>query len=231
MSAVHPKPRTGRSGKGNADALARRLNELRTQRNLSLTELAERTGIARSMLYKVENSGVSLTYGKLLDLAQGLGVDVAELFQPPGPSSAAKATTARRSISRFDRGDVVETGTYRYVYLCNDLRRKQMIPTTIYLKARTLEEFGPLIEHPGEEFTVVLEGAVQVVTEHYEPAVLTRGDVLYMDSTMGHAYLKASKEDAVVITLCCGDAKPEAGVMQIQRADNKHERRGARKAR
>lgn len=206
--------------KPNRPNLGQRLQEIREERGLSLTQVSEMTGIARSTLYKVENSGVSLTYGKLLDLADGLDLDVTELFYTAQRSAKTEKFTARRAVSHFDAGDIVETENYKYVYLCSELRRKRMVPTTIYLKSKTLEEFGPLIEHPGEEFTIVLSGTVKIVTEFYEPTTLKKGDVLYMDSNMPHAYLQEGKEEAVVLTLCYVDQKDDNEAETTNESDN-----------
>jgi hypothetical protein len=45
-----------------------------------LFELVEITGLLRPTLYKIETSGVSLTWDKLIDLAGGHLADLVELF-------------------------------------------------------------------------------------------------------------------------------------------------------
>jgi Cupin domain. len=48
----------------------------------------------------------------------------------------------------------------------------------------------------------VLEGDVLVYTEEYAPLPLSEGDSTYFDSTMGHAVVSVSKEDALVLWVC-----------------------------
>jgi mannose-6-phosphate isomerase-like protein (cupin superfamily) len=79
-----------------------------------------------------------------------------------------------------------------------------MVPIVGVATARTLEEFGPLIKHEGEEFLLVLQGAIEVHSEFYAPVVLQAGDHMYIDSRMGHAYLAASDEKCQVVVVCTG---------------------------
>ena len=53
--------------------------------------------------------------------------------------------------------------------------------------------------HEGEEFLLVLEGEVQLLTEFYEPATLVVGDSAYYDATMGHRLISTSEEDALIL--------------------------------
>ena len=83
------------------------LRAARQARGLTLKQVAERTGMALSTLSKVENSQMSLTYDKLLQLTSGLKMEIAELFHPATVrSEPAPVVTARRSISRAGQGQV-----------------------------------------------------------------------------------------------------------------------------
>lgn len=182
------------------------LKAARQARKLTLKQVAERTGLALSTLSKVENHQMSLTYDKLLQLTSGLGMQIAELFHSTAPTpQAAPVVTARRSICRAGEGDVIDTRTYSYGYKCTDLVSKAMVPITGELRARTLKEFGPLIRHPGEEYVYVTAGRVEVHTEYYAPEILETGDSLYIDSSMGHAYLNAGDGPARIVCVCTSE--------------------------
>ena len=65
---------------GMKSGLSERLRQLRKQNGWTLNQVSEMTALATSTLSKVENNQTSLTYDNLLKLAEGLGVDMAELF-------------------------------------------------------------------------------------------------------------------------------------------------------
>ena len=50
------------------------------------------------------------------------------------------------------------------------------MPIFAEIHARSLAEFGELIRHPGEEFALVLDGAVDLYTDLYAPVRLETGD-------------------------------------------------------
>src|SRR3546814_17792451 len=62
------------------------------------------------------------------------------------------AVTARRSIGRIEDAIRVNTPNYDYYYLCPELRRKRMIPVLTRTRAKSLDEFGKLVHHSGEEY-------------------------------------------------------------------------------
>ena len=54
-----------------------------------------------------------------------------------------------------------------------------------------------------DEFIYVLEGRMAVHTEFYDPVVLEVGQGIYLDSSMGHAYVVAEGcEEALVLGVC-----------------------------
>ena len=182
--------------------LGKVLRDLRARFGWTLKEMSVKSGIPVSTLSKVEHDRLTLTYDKLQQLSQRLNLRMSDLFAESG-EIAEPMVTARRSIGRLDRAFRVNTPNYDYYYLCTELRRKLMIPIITRIRARTLEEFGALVRHPGEEVVYVLEGRIEVHTDFYDPVVLEQGESIYIDSTMGHAYLAADGcEEAVVLGVC-----------------------------
>lgn len=164
--------------------------------------MSQRTSIPVSTLSKVEHDRLTLTYDKLVQLSQRLNIRISELFADP-LAEAEPAVTARRSIGHIADAVRVNTKNYDYYYLCPELRRKRMIPILTRIRAKSAAEFGELIHHPGEEFIYVLEGAIKVITEFYDPVVLNTGESIYIDSNMGHAYVTAEAcDEAIVLGVC-----------------------------
>lgn len=166
------------------------LRALRARHGWTLKQMSEKSGIPISTLSKVEHDRLTLTYDKLQQLSRRLGMRMSELFAEDEDEDATpQPVTARRSIGDHTHALRVETPNYDYFYLHTELRRKRMIPVAAVVRARTLEEFGPLVRHAGEEFFYVVRGRIAVHTEFYDPVTLDAGQSMYIDSTMGHAYL------------------------------------------
>jgi len=182
------------------------LRALRTRNDWTLKEMSQRCGIPLSTLSKVENDRLSLTYDKLLLISQRLNIRMSELFAEDSRNAQEPAITARRSIGKIDDAVRVTTPNYDYFYLCPELRRKRMIPVLTRVRAKTIEEFGELVRHSGEEYIHVLEGRAEVHTEFYDPIVLEAGESVYIDSNMGHAYIAAEGCEEVLLLGVCSSA-------------------------
>jgi transcriptional regulator with XRE-family HTH domain len=171
----------------NLPTLGNIMQTLRTRNGWTRKEMSARTGIPLSTLAKVEKDKLTLGYDKLLQISQRLKMRISELLAH-GDAPEPRVMT-RRSIGTLETAVRVNSRNYDYYFLCPDLRKKRMIPIFGRPRARTLEEFGELVRHAGEEFIFVLTGRVEVHTEFYETVVLEPGQCMYIDSGMGHAYL------------------------------------------
>jgi transcriptional regulator with XRE-family HTH domain len=178
----------------------------RQRRDWTLRQMSERVGIPLSTLAKVEQDKLSLTYDKLQQLTSRLGLTMAGFLAQASPEASSSApVTARRSQTGAHSTVHVETPNYQYEYLCADLRDKRMVPIIGRIRARSLEEFGELIRHEGEEFIYVLEGCIEVHLQFYTPLVLQAGQGVYIDSTMGHAYIAKDCDSALILAVCSSD--------------------------
>lgn len=182
-------------------SLGNHVRRLRQQRQWSLAELSKASGIASSTLSKVENDALSLNFDRLQSVAKGFSMTLSEFLSPidadnPG-RFAGRVDWARKGEARIEK-----TNSYDYYYLCTHLREKKMVPIRSRIKARTLEEFGDLLRHSGEEFIYVVQGRVEVHLELYEPQTLEVGEAVYIDSQQGHAYLDvANGEETWIISV------------------------------
>jgi transcriptional regulator with XRE-family HTH domain len=189
------------------------LKALRTQKALTLKEVSLRTDLPISTLSKIENGKLSVTYDKLAIITSSLGVDMAELLAPRDADDRREAElSGRRTIDRAGEGGLLETHNYKHLYLAAGLLKKRFVPMIAELRARTLEEFGPMLRHTGDEFTFVLQGEVELHTDLYAPTILRAGDSIYFDSGTAHAYLAVGNEPARVLTICSG---PESELREV----------------
>jgi transcriptional regulator with XRE-family HTH domain/mannose-6-phosphate isomerase-like protein (cupin superfamily) len=193
------------------------LRALRMQRGWTLAEVSKRTDLPISTLSKIENDRVSLTYDKLARISTGLGVDISQLFAPQIVGMPGSMVNGRRSVTLSGQGSVIETENYGHTYPAADFLNKRFVPVIAELYTRTLAEFGEMIRHSGEEWAYVLEGTVEFHSELYAPLVLHKGDSLYFDSGMGHAYLAGETGPCRVLSICSG---PESQLMEAVRRDD-----------
>src|SRR5678815_2035077 len=190
------KDMEGDSHSGESDTVpapSRTLRQARIDQGLSLRALSARAGLPYSTLSKLENGKMSLTYDKLIRLAQALNVDLKDIISEPAPPTAPVAV-GRRSVTRAGHEWDAESEKHRHHYPAADLLGKMMIPIIIDVQARSVEELGGLVRHAGEEYLYVVRGHMDLHSDLYAPLALAPGDSIYFDSGMAHGYVRTSAD-------------------------------------
>ena len=167
---------------------------LRKRRGWSLTEAADRFGIGRSSLAKIESGNMSPTIGLLQKIAVGLEVDLIALVS----RVAAEPASGRLAITRAGEGEHHSTAEHAHELLAGELARKKMVPFRSRIKLRKGAK-SQWYRHDAEEFVFVLEGAIELQSEHYAPKALGAGDSAYLDGRMAHRLVALGERDAVVL--------------------------------
>lgn len=185
------------------EKLANRLLELRKSKGLTLQDVADRSGLAVSTVSKIERNLMAPTYDRFTRLASALEVDVADLFS----NQTDKFQEGEFSVSRKGDHGYLETENYTYEMLFPEVASKAMVPMLGTLKPLEKMRFERMVQHPGEEFLMVLEGKVLVQADGRPNIVLHAGDSIYFDSRRGHLYASAQDTDARILCVCTGPAE------------------------
>ena len=170
-----------------AQRVAGNLRELRRKRDLSLDELAQRTGVSRAGLSQIETGKTNPTLGVLWKVASGLGVPFAELLGEAQPQ-----------VSVLRRKEVP-------VLRSND-RRFESRPLMPSIAGNQVEMYdlrlAPRSRHASDahgagtrELVVVIAGALRLRAgdrvEDLEP-----GDALLFNAGVPHVYENPGDADA-----------------------------------
>lgn len=181
------------NGKMNLVELAQRIKSLRLERRLTLEEVAKRTGLTRSWLSKVENFRVTPSLPAAGQIAQALGISMAELFE--GLDSRPQLVLVRRNEGQIVERDRPQSQT---VYQSLAFMRSGRKMDPFLLDVPPGETKRPAMPHEGEEFLMVLEGRIDFEYDG-EKYCLYAGDSLYFDATQKHRLLNGYKEPAKVL--------------------------------
>jgi len=178
-----------------AIGIGAQLKSIRMSNKLTLKEAANLTNLAPSTLSKIENEQISPTFAVMQKLATGLNIELPQLVTKPAMTQAV----ARRDVTLKGQGNYHLTSTYEHELLSTEFSRKKMMPYKCRVHARSFDDFGEWVRHSGEEYLLVLEGEVQLITEFYEPVNLVEGDSVYYDAMMGHVLISVSENDAQIL--------------------------------
>lgn len=159
--AVAPEPPAPSRGdlvdNGVGWVIAQRVREFRKQLGLTVEQLAERSGISKGMLSKIENAQASPSLGTLVKLAAAISVPLTSLFRGLDEEHDALLVRAGQGI------EIVREGTragHRYQML-GEMRGPNKVVEPMLVTLNEQSEVFPLFQHPGIEFIYVLEGVVE----------------------------------------------------------------------
>ena len=176
--------------------LGRRLRAARKQFGWTLSDLAERSGVSITTISRAERGQLALGYENFSALARALQMDLGAMFSEAG---VAAQPFAGPVFTRAGQGVVYRGLAFSYEFLGTTAVGKQMSPVLGTVHARTIEGPEDFARHPGEEFVYVLTGCIDVHFDTGKVVRLEKGDSLYFDSRIGHAYVSVSRHLAKVI--------------------------------
>lgn len=166
-------------------ALASRIRRWRDVRGWNQQALADRAGVARSTLSKIENGLLSPTFEVLLKLARGFEVDLSELVQSETPALSGRMVVERAAA---DRAEVAYPNN-RLWPLAATLKGRPFQSSLVEFTEVDLAGFGPWNSHATDDLLLVLSGQLAFHSEGYETAFLNPGDTVHFDGSMPHACL------------------------------------------
>ncbi|MFF9322904.1 helix-turn-helix domain-containing protein [Streptomyces sp. NPDC014735] len=175
-----------------------RVRQLRKERLMTLETLAERAGVTKSYLSKVERGQSVPSIAVSASLAKALDVPLDNLFADAGELTDVTVTRAgeRRSLTADD-----EAGT-RYEGIALEVGTKSMTPFMLYPP----HDAGPVPfrDHPGEEFIFVHHGRAELILPS-RTITLDPGDCAYFKATQPHKVRSLGPERAAVLLLVSDD--------------------------
>ncbi len=160
--------------------LGEKLRTLRRERNLSLTQVADATGISSSFLSLVENEKSDLTVARLVRLVSHYGVTVTDLLPE---SDDGQPEIVRHGQQRKIR---MAADHMALLLLVTEGGDRAMMPVIgAYEVGGGMSEF---VSYDSEQFDYVLEGTIKVVFEHEPDITLSAGDSAYYSAKRPHRY-------------------------------------------
>lgn len=169
--------------------IGKTIKALRLSQKLTIKSLAEKAGITKGYLSKVENSEKAPPVSTLLDIAKALGVTISQLLGEERPAVQCSF------VKEGERKLMARNGTvfgYSYETLAHHYLNKKMEPYILTIPADSEE--SAIFQHEGEEMMLVIEGTMRFMHGGEEYIVET-GDCVYFDSNVPHYGLPVDHRD------------------------------------
>ncbi|NLW82247.1 MAG: cupin domain-containing protein [Desulfovibrionales bacterium] len=178
------------------EQLGVRIKRFREMNEISLEQLAERTGLNHNFLKSLEEDSVYPSLGPLLKVARGLGVRMGtflddELGQDP---LVVRLGERKKGLSMHSGKDCPADMTF--YSLGRGKTDRHMEPFFIELTPLACGE-RKMSSHEGEEFILVHEGEVEVIYGG-EAIALAKGDSIYLNSIVPHHVAASGNKPASI---------------------------------
>jgi transcriptional regulator with XRE-family HTH domain len=185
--------------KGN-NIVGEKIRTMCADKKISIEELAERTGLTAEQIELVQNSDTVPSLAPLIKIARALGVRLGTFLDDSselGPvvhrqAEAQKPATFSSQLSTAN-------SHLDFFSLAASKTGRHMEPFLVTIKPSPTHE--PILSsHEGEEFMLVLQGAVKINygKETYE---LHAGDSIYYDSIVDHLVSALNGEAAHIVAV------------------------------
>jgi len=185
---------------GTIDALGDRLRRIRRARDLTMEQVAERTGISQPTLSRLEAGRRQPSLAQLLTLADLYGASVGELL---GESAAAAGGAV------IDPADSAEREGNGLRFRVVDRGDPGSALSAIQVTVPADRGGSRLYRHPGDEWLYVLKGRLRL-TLGDAAHVLTPGMVAHFDATTPHRLDAEGRRDVELLLVA---ARPAAQVL------------------
>jgi len=158
--------------------MSERIRELREIFGLTEEEMAEEIGVDAQTYTSYESSGEDIPISVLYHISHLFNVDMSEIL------TGEPARISTLQICKRGKGKTIDRYPgYMFENLAPRFTGKVMEPLLVTLIPG--EPVAALVTHGGQEFNLVLEGAIALTYDDKEH-VLDTGDAVYFDPTHPH---------------------------------------------
>jgi transcriptional regulator with XRE-family HTH domain len=188
-----------RSGEGLK--IGRAVKELRHKKQITLQDLAAKTGIPKTILDEIESGDVVPPVATLLKLAKAFNVGMASFFEEETADMKISVTRSGERVKIRRRPHHHHEGEVDYIYESLETHKadKHMEPLLVEFQPVDTGEMV-FTNHEGEEFIFVIEGRLEFRTddrvERLEP-----GDTIYFESDINHGFRSLDGKPAKAIAV------------------------------
>ncbi len=181
----------------NSSIVGAKIKKLREERELSVVQLAELTGLAEEQIQRIEENIDIPSLAPLIKIARVLSVRLGTFLdgeEKTGPTICRQNEEAN-TIS-FSNNALLSRKHMNYRSLAKSKSDRHMEPFIIDIEP--IEDINfTLSQHEGEELIYVLEGTMEICYGD-QSYILEQGDSIYYDSIIPH-HVHAAKGGAAKV--------------------------------
>lgn len=177
-------------------SVVQKIRNIRIEKGLTQTELAERCNVSKSLISKVESNKASIHLDLLMDIAKALDVRVSEILEETPNNSQAMI------VRESDRRHWVTgmNGKIGFDYFGLASSKKPNLDAFYVVISDEACKASRFASHEGIEFIYVIDGRLKIEFRD-EEYVLKAGDTANFDSSLDHRLMPANLGEKVELLM------------------------------
>ncbi len=164
--------------------VSQKIKELRLRQNLTVAQLAEKSGLSKGFISRLENFRINASIRALNRVAAALGVELADLFQ-------AEAEAPEYVFGHIDRGEPIERNNgsfYGLKYFSLAFRKTDRLLNPFFIEYTPSDNDRKFLMHDSDEFFIVLEGELDfLIGDAAKCTRMRKGDTVYLGRNLPHS--------------------------------------------
>lgn len=172
--------------------LGQRIRQIRKEKNITLVEIAKKTGVAQATLSRIETGVMMGTVESHEKIAEALGIGLAELYT--GVDKRYEQITHQKEAARKT---TLHTKNVKLELLTQEGSKKKILPLLLTLQGSSQTQRESQ-DRGVEKFLYVLEGTILIKVDQDE-FELTPGETLYFDASLNHQIFNKNPDLARVL--------------------------------
>ena len=169
------------------ELLGQRIRLVRSERGMTLADVARESGLSTGFLSQVENGVTNVSLGALYRIAGALRITAPELL---AQGAEPIVSVVRRHEGLWRSADDADPPQLARMLTSTPRRRMEVRECIVPPGFRS----DPAWSHAGEEILHVLEGSLSVELEGHGLETLARGDTIVFEATVPHRWVGGDSE-------------------------------------
>ncbi len=175
--------------------IGKMIRKLRKEKDMTLEELSEKSGVALATLSRMENGKMTGTLDSHNRICRALNVSIAALYREiEDESKTVEAVPRKKRTEHF-----IHARKAKYELLVTKAMDKKLMPLMMIISpgGETQKEEN---KSGVEKFVYLMSGSIEAIIGG-EKHSLKRGDSLYFDASLPHSFKNSGKTEAEAICI------------------------------
>jgi transcriptional regulator with XRE-family HTH domain len=170
------------------------IRTLRQQKNITLDQLAKKTGLSKGYLSKIENSDSLPPFPTMQKIANALGEELTQFIKSKDKQQISSNLDI---IIAGEDDDIMQSiGGYSYQKMVTSYENKYMSPLLMQIEPGKTGD----LKHDGEEFVFIVKGTA-VLEYEGESYTLPERSGAYLDSRIKHVFVNNANEPLLILAV------------------------------